>query len=499
VISHSSPNDSINQQVALRRVQVVTRGARTAAYMLFAVACSLFGIAISADLPLWHNLGFFGAFVGLLAVRANVIGGFRSDRAVYIASQAQQKKFGICTLALGFCWAAWIVSAWQMPVESQVVVFSLVTATSFVAVGTLAVYPKWHSYLVGPPLVGLMVMQGLNGSFSLFFVAALGVAQLAMTNYMLIVHKKAIDNSILGSLRQTRFEQRFEAMFASGTNAIMVTQGSEIVRISSAVRDILKLSPDSTVIDIRHGLRLHSEHLTRLLNRVENRLSETGLVSANVRFWLPSGQALWVNIQGRLFDPIDYSKGIVWHLVDATKRREEIARNQYLAHHDALTNLLNRAGLLEKLFSLTKPPVGGRQAEAFALVNLDLDGFKAVNDTYGHLVGDAVLRVVAQRLQRTMRSGDFIARAGGDEFIVVLTDTHAPLQVAQATEKIVESLSKPIVIDKRKIEIGVSVGYSIWPTDGSDIESLLRLADINMYTAKQTSRNAYRRALTGLI
>ncbi|MGI4976139.1 MAG: EAL domain-containing protein [Janthinobacterium lividum] len=177
-------------------------------------------------------------------------------------------------------------------------------------------------------------------------------------------------------------------------------------------------------------------------------------------------------------------------LRDLSERRAGEARMRHLAHHDALTGLPNRLMLDERL--------SGALAEArhhgygVAVLYLDLDRFKPINDLLGHAAGDRLLVEVAARLSAMLRAGDTLARLGGDEFAVVLAACDEPGSSARLAQRIVEALSQPFDIEGRQASVGGSVGVAVSPRDGTDGATLLRLADIAMYRAKEEGRGTFR-------
>ena len=171
-------------------------------------------------------------------------------------------------------------------------------------------------------------------------------------------------------------------------------------------------------------------------------------------------------------------------LRDATVRRERRAAEQRLAHlayHDALTDLPNRALLCDRLDQAAR--VANREGTTLALLLLDLNGFKEINDTFGHHAGDRVLQCVAARLRATLREADTVARLGGDEFAVLLpsADIDGALLAAQ---KILDEIAGPCVIEGRQLSVRASLGIACLPKHGSSADTLLRKADIAMYVAK---------------
>ena len=163
-------------------------------------------------------------------------------------------------------------------------------------------------------------------------------------------------------------------------------------------------------------------------------------------------------------------------------------RLAYLAHHDELTGLANRALLRERLDEQMERC---RQGDVFALLYLDLDGFKGVNDTLGHEAGDQLLKAVGERLKGCLRESDVVARLGGDEFAILQASAEQPSDAKRLARRINAAISKPFALRQIEVGIGVTIGIAIAPKDGSDGEQLLRNADLALYHAKGVSRGTY--------
>ena len=169
--------------------------------------------------------------------------------------------------------------------------------------------------------------------------------------------------------------------------------------------------------------------------------------------------------------------------------RETSERLDYLAHHDALTGLANRACFQERLEQCLQR--AKRYQRQFALLFLDLDRFKEVNDTLGHHIGDVLLRQVAAVLSQQIRDVDTIARLGGDEFVIILEDVPEPRFIAHFVNRLLEAFKAPFQLDGREFFVTASIGISLYPDDGTDLETLVRRADIAMYQTKKSGRNGF--------
>ncbi len=186
-------------------------------------------------------------------------------------------------------------------------------------------------------------------------------------------------------------------------------------------------------------------------------------------------------------------QGIITHYVsissDISERKEYDKNVHFLAYYDVLTGLPNRTLLRDRLGQLIAS--SHRDKEQFALLFLDLDRFKYINDSMGHSVGDKLLQSVAQRLQTCVREGDTVSRIGGDEFIVLLREIEEP-GVVQVAEKLLKTLATPFNLSGQEISTYASIGIALYPAHASDIDVLMKNADAAMYNAKENGRNNYK-------
>ncbi len=184
-------------------------------------------------------------------------------------------------------------------------------------------------------------------------------------------------------------------------------------------------------------------------------------------------------------------KYLIALIEDVTERKKAEQRVAFLAHHDALTGLANRAALTQKIDEAAARQ--RRRGEPFSVLLLDLDRFKQVNDTLGHPAGDILLTKVAARLKSLLRETDVLARLGGDEFAIVQAGETDQREAAKAlADRVIEVLGKPFDIDGGDISIGTSIGIALAPEHDTGSDSLLKMADLALYRAKSTGRNGYR-------
>ena len=181
-----------------------------------------------------------------------------------------------------------------------------------------------------------------------------------------------------------------------------------------------------------------------------------------------------------------YLSGVVLEVTEQKKYEEKLLLQ---ANYDELTGLANRTLYFDRLSSAIK--LAKRRNELVAILFIDLDDFKTINDTYGHIVGDELLKKAAARLSDTIRDADTVARIGGDEFVIVLPQIKTVDDAAHVADKVLESLSCVFVLDNLEAFIGASIGISVYPDDAGDVMTLHRNADIAMYKAKEKGKNNY--------
>ncbi len=174
---------------------------------------------------------------------------------------------------------------------------------------------------------------------------------------------------------------------------------------------------------------------------------------------------------------------------DITPIKQHQQQLERIAHYDALTGLPNRVLLADRMEQAMIHSL--RRNHAMAVLFIDLDGFKAVNDTHGHEVGDELLITVSQRMKTALREGDTLARIGGDEFVAVLVDLEQPQDYELVLERLLIAASDAVIVGEAVLHVSASIGVTLYPQDGADADQLMRHADHAMYQAKQSGKNRY--------
>ncbi|MDI9388503.1 MAG: diguanylate cyclase [Synergistota bacterium] len=238
--------------------------------------------------------------------------------------------------------------------------------------------------------------------------------------------------------------------------------------------------------------RIHPEDLQEMNRRLEEHLH--GLspsFSHEFRLRTKSGAWIWVLNRAKIFEWKDDGSPfkMIGVFTDITRRKSAEEMILHQATHDMLTGLPNRLLFNERLYAAICDAI--RLGGMSALFFMDLDNFKAINDTMGHSMGDLVLMAVAERLSGETRAADTLARLGGDEFAIVMPLIAGRDDAAAAANRMLDALRREIVIDGRSISISGSMGIALCPDDGEDLDTLMKKADIAMYRVKREGRNAW--------
>jgi diguanylate cyclase (GGDEF)-like protein/PAS domain S-box-containing protein len=274
---------------------------------------------------------------------------------------------------------------------------------------------------------------------------------------------------------------------------------SEVIECSSDMFDMLGLASRDR-FTLKQALKvIHPADRTRFLRAVRKAIRDKKPYDIEYRVQRPDGQVVFVNER----TDINFDFGqwrIVGTLHDITARKLSEQEITYYAYYDTLTDLPNRRLFIEQLEAMIAS--AKRHKNHFTLMFLDLDRFKNVNDTYGHHVGDELLCQAAGRIRECVRESDVVAtvhkesdnrvaRLAGDEFTVLLDDVDKVEQIAEIATRLIEVFSSPFVIGDTPLYVTISIGITVFPNDGHNVQTLLQHADVAMYHAKESGRNNY--------
>ncbi|MBF0583266.1 MAG: EAL domain-containing protein [Magnetococcales bacterium] len=320
------------------------------------------------------------------------------------------------------------------------------------------------------------------------FPAELFVSEMQVTDtrmFVGIIHdiseRKQAEETLL--LSRKVFENAGEAILITNAEGHITDVNPAYERITGYRREeVLGKNPNITKSG-RHDQAFYQD--------MWNRLTQEGHWEGEVWDRRKGGEVFpkWVSISA-----IRNHSGLLTHYVaiflDISDRKDAEQRLEQLAFYDALTSLPNRLFFRDRLAQAITQ--ARRQETQMALMFIDLDRFKWVNDNLGHAAGDELLKEISQRLKLCVRDSDTVARLGGDEFTIILTDVNGPENAARVAEKLIASVRKPVMLSEQNVHVGASVGIAIFPKDADDLDTLVKFADMAMYQAKGAGRNTFR-------
>ena len=285
-------------------------------------------------------------------------------------------------------------------------------------------------------------------------------------------------------------ESRYRAIFDSAAEGIMLTDAAlRIVQVNPAFSEITGYMAEE-VLGRTPSMLGSGRHDPAFFGDLLATLLATGRWQGEVWNRRKDGDLYVQWMSAVRIGEVDAPEGFVATMTDITSRKQTEEKLRFRANHDALTGLPNRRLFEDRLQSAIASAL--RHGERFALMLVDLDRFKGVNDRFGHLAGDALLVEVGRRLQRCVRASDTVARLGGDEFAVILGEVGGREDAAEVAARICASMSEPFELGEGVAQIGASVGIALGPQDDADAEELQRRADAALYTVKHGGRGGFR-------
>jgi diguanylate cyclase (GGDEF)-like protein/PAS domain S-box-containing protein len=278
--------------------------------------------------------------------------------------------------------------------------------------------------------------------------------------------------------------------FDSTTEGIFITDArGDIVMVNPAFSSITGYQPREVIGKNPRFLK-SGQHSVAFYRDMWRSLHDSGRWHGEIYNRRKDGEIYLQELSiSTVVDDYDEVRNYVAIFADITSRKDREERLEYLATHDSLTDLPNRALFYDRLnHALTRAQ---RNQCLVAVMFLDLDGFKEVNDTYGHALGDRLLKAVAQRLESCVRQSDTMARLGGDEFAGLIDELTSLAGATIVAQNLITALEKPFLIDAVELSVTGSIGVSVYPIDGGNADLLLRKADVAMYRAKSRGKNNF--------
>ncbi len=277
----------------------------------------------------------------------------------------------------------------------------------------------------------------------------------------------------------------------TNTAVMLVALDGKIQQANQAFYRILGYSVSKKTPNLNYFLLIDPKDFSDLQVHLQDLIDGTlSVYQCEQQCLKKNGEMMWSNTTlSMLRDEDNRPVHFIVQLENITLQKRAEERLQHMAYHDPLTGLANRNKLEQFINHVIA--TSRRQQTGFAVMFIDLDRFKNVNDSVGHDAGDMLLQIVSERLESAVRNSDMVSRLGGDEFIILITDVKKPQTVAAIAKKILENVLRVISINDQEIYITTSIGISIYPNDGQNMQTLLKHADLALYRAKEHGRNNY--------
>ena len=292
------------------------------------------------------------------------------------------------------------------------------------------------------------------------------------------------------SRKNEKIQQQHASVFANTKEAIVITdpQGS-IISVNRAFSDIYGYRLDEVIGKTLNILRSGIQD-DMFYKALWSQIKNDGIYQSRIVNKTKDGKniPIWLTIKA-VYNDSNELINYIGVQTDLRALEESRTKAEYLAYHDTLTRLYNRVSFEEFLERTLLS--AQRERTKFAVLFIDLDRFKIINDTLGHDIGDRVLIQAAKRLQVILRKSDVISRWGGDEFVVILNDTLTETYVAKIARKIVDEIKKPISVDHHNLNVTASIGIALYPENAKDANTLIKYADSAMYQAKESGKNSF--------
>lgn len=299
-----------------------------------------------------------------------------------------------------------------------------------------------------------------------------------------ITERKKTEEALIES------EDKFRTLADQSPNMVFINKGGRIVYANKRCTEVMGYTREEFYdqdFDFLKLIALEERDLVR--NNFKKHINGIELDPYEYTLITKFGEEIAAIVTTRLMN-YEGEAAILGTVTDITERKRAEERLTYIATHDSLTGLPNRSLFYDRLQHAVHN--AKRNGLGVAVAFLDLDGFKSVNDTYGHEKGDFLLQDVANRLNSCVRESDSVARLGGDEFTFIFEKVHQPSDALTIAEKIIDSLSQPFKINGELVYITASIGISLYPGDGEETSELIKKADTAMYAAKDLAQNSYR-------
>lgn len=346
----------------------------------------------------------------------------------------------------------------------------------------------WQAIICGETYKGTLINRRKNGEL---FHQEQEIAPLK-DEQGIITHYVATGRDITARVNAEGERERLAAILESTPDLVAIFEPSGCLRyLNGTGYRILGISPMGDISQHCMQDLFREDIAQQIMDEILVAVEQHGVWNGETILQIAEGKELPVSqivlAHRNNRNDIEYLSTVAR---DISERKRFEAELQHQVTHDRLTNLPNRFFLLDRFASALE--YARRHSSYAAVLFLDMDHFKRINDNLGHAAGDSLLQQVAQRLQGCMRANDTVARHGGDEFSIVIGDLDDPENILAVLRKLHAAIERPVIIDSQEVYVTFSIGIALYPHDGGEIEDLLRHADIAMYQAKSAGPNQYR-------
>ncbi|HXL84000.1 MAG TPA: EAL domain-containing protein [Casimicrobiaceae bacterium] len=430
------------------------------------------------------------------SVRAWDVRDYARNRQNIITVQAAKKwviRYGVGAAAFYALLGVWVFVAFATSSDSYVLLFSLCAAVAYM-VGISGRNFASNNLVVSQIVCGglplIVALLAFGTIYHALFAFVLLIPFFASLKFMADRLRRMLHDILVANRNVTLLAGRFDAALNNMPHGLCMLDAEQRVLVANRrLAELLGISIAGAHkgLSLRELLRQCARAGVISAPRVERIAADlvgylSGEIDGNLAVEARDGRTLALT-----FHPMENGGSVVL-VEDITERKNAEAKISYLAHYDALTGLPNRTFFREQMdrtLALT------RRSGHCALLFIDLDQFKHVNDTLGHRCGDQVLAAVADRLRRLVRESDIVARFGGDEFVILQAPVTRREEIDALAKRLVDAIAMPYEIDIHQIVIGASVGIALAPEDGDNADALLKNADMALYRAKAEGRAAW--------
>jgi len=486
---------SVRRQLVAEQISTLTRMVPPLVVVMTILACALL-TALFGQLD--YQVAVVWSFALFTALVYGLSNSRESDGADRLGPEPLISRQIVFAFALGVLWA--IVPFLFEPAGgvsiNDVTIFAAMAAMFTGCVVFAAFPPAMVGFLVPAVIAGILAGFGVADlRLSLLFSAAIAsfaglIVYVSLRQTRLLVEHLQTESTIrdqrnIIGLLLKEFEENSADWLWEFDSHGRIDRVSDRFALAAGGRD--RVQGEGFVAFLKRHTGADSPIVLEIEQAIDSRATFT-----NVIVHLNSGHhEKWWRLTGKpAFDDAGAYSGYIGTASDVTTEKMAERRINFLAHNDTLTGLLNRAKFTEQLASAVARLE--RYGSPFAVLYLDLDQFKQVNDGKGHLAGDKLLALVAKRLRAALRETDIAARLGGDEFAAILTSNCRREDIAPIAQRLVDDVSAPYEIDGDQVTIGVSIGVAVAPLDGTRPDQILRNADLALYRAKASGRGTYR-------